>query len=273
MLMAILSSFPFFAGDTTTAFLEEHPSLLSGSLLPEGQNPPPALVVAAAFHCLDTLDAAEHWITDMFSGNLAVDPVPPRFRNVSGTPGFLGLQYGSGETSRRVWVLYESARHNRWRIWLNPGDEPFSAERESIGEVRVTRPAADEDSLPGQYLLVEIDGLVSRVETDADDAGVRVAGVDGRFQFRPMSVGERSDAGSGDQGPVSPLPGTVAAIEVEPGQQVAEGEPLVVLEAMKMEHRITADTEGVIDQVLVTPGQSVEAHQVLVTFAAGGEDD
>ena len=61
--------------------------------------------------------------------------------------------------------------------------------------------------------------------------------------------------------------------EVEPGQQVAEGETLVVLEAMKMEHRITADTEGVIDQVLVTPGQSVEAHQVLVTFAAGGEDD
>jgi acetyl/propionyl-CoA carboxylase alpha subunit len=273
MLMAILGSFPFFAGDTTTAFLEEHPGLLAGNLLPEGQNPPPALVVAAAFHFLDTIDSSDHWITDVFAGNLTTDPVPPRFRNVSGTPGFLGLQYGSGESARRVWVLYESARANRWRVWLNPGEEPFAAEREFIGEVRVTRPAPDEDSLPDQFLLVEIDGLTSRVETDTDEAGVRVAGVDGRFQFRPVSVGERSEAGSGDQGPVSPLPGTVAAIEVQPGQQVSEGETLVVLEAMKMEHRITADGDGTIDQVLVTPGQSVEAHQVLVTFAAGGDDD
>ena len=273
MLLAILGSFPFFAGDTTTAFLEEHPGLLAGNLLPEGQNPPPALVVAAAFHHLDTVDATDHWITDVFAGNLSTDPVPPRFRNVSGTPGFLGLQYGSGESARRVWVLHESGRGNRWRVWLNPGEEPYSSDREFIGEVRVTRPAPDEDALPDQFLLVEIDGLVSRIETDTDEAGIRVAGVDGRFQFRPMSVGEQNEAGAGDQGPVSPLPGTVAAIEVEPGQQVNEGETLVVLEAMKMEHRITADSDGTIDQVLVTPGQSVEAHQVLVTFAAGGEDD
>ena len=229
--------------------------------------------MAAAFHHLDTVDATDHWITDVFAGNLSTDPVPPRFRNVSGTPGFLGLQYGSGESARRVWVLHESGRGNRWRVWLNPGEEPYSSDREFIGEVRVTRPAPDEDALPDQFLLVEIDGLVSRIETDTDEAGIRVAGVDGRFQFRPMSVGEQNEAGAGDQGPVSPLPGTVAAIEVEPGQQVNEGETLVVLEAMKMEHRITADSDGTIDQVLVTPGQSVEAHQVLVTFAVGGEDD
>ena len=51
---------------------------------------------------------------------------------------------------------------------------------------------------------------------------------------------------------------------------VEAGQTLVVLEAMKMEHRIVADTDGVVDEVLVSPGQSVDAHQVLVTFATGG---
>jgi len=41
---------------------------------------------------------------------------------------------------------------------------------------------------------------------------------------------------------------------------------------MKMEHRIVADADGVVDEVLVSVGQSVDAHQVLVTFA-GGDDE
>ena len=40
-----------------------------------------------------------------------------------------------------------------------------------------------------------------------------------------------------------------------------------------MEHKIAADSDGVIDDVLVKPGQSVEAHQVLVTFASGDSDE
>jgi acetyl/propionyl-CoA carboxylase alpha subunit len=273
MLMAILSSFPYFAGDTTTAFLDEHPSLLTGSLVPEGQSPPAASLIAAAFHHLDTIEQPDHWFTGPFAGNLAGDPVPPRFRNVSGTPGFLGLQFGGSGEARRVWVLFEAVRDQRWRVWLNPGAEPYGDEREYVGEVRIVRPEPDSDSLPDDYLLVEIDGLVTKVSTDEDSGGIRVGGVDGRFQFTPVTVGEQVDTAGGDQGPVSPLPGTVAAVEVTSGQRVSEGETLVVLEAMKMEHKIAADTDGVIDDVLVTPGQSVEAHQVLVTFTSGDSDE
>lgn len=273
MLMAILGSFPFFAGDTTTAFLDEHPSLLAGSLVPEGQNPPVASVIAAAFHHLDTIEQPDNWFTGLFAGNLTSDPVPPRFRNVSGTPGFLGLQFGGGGETRRLWVLFEAARDHHWRIWLNPAEEPYGDEREYIGEVRVVRPEPDSDSLPDEYLLIEIDGLVTKVSTDEDAGGIRVGGVDGRFQFMPVTVGEQVDSAGGDQGPVSPLPGTVAAVEVSSGQKVVEGETLVVLEAMKMEHKIAADSDGVIDDVLVKPGQSVEAHQVLVTFASGDSDE
>jgi len=45
-----------------------------------------------------------------------------------------------------------------------------------------------------------------------------------------------------------------------------------VLEAMKMEHRITADADGVVMEVLVAPGQSVDAHQVVAVLASAEAD-
>ncbi len=273
MLVAILGSFPFFAGDTTTAFLAEHPGVLTGPTAADGEQPPLPLVLAAAFHHLDTADVDLGWLGDVFAGNLAADPVPPRFRNVAGTPGFVGLEWGSGGADHRVWLLYEGLRDTRWRVWLASGEHPYSAEPEPIGEVRITRPDPDGDPTVDEYLLVEIDGLVTRVETGTEPDGIQVAVADGRGRFRIVSLGDDSVEGGGERGPVSPVPGTVAAVEVQPGQHVAEGQTLVILEAMKMEHRVAADAAGVVDEVLVRPGQSVDAHQVLVTFATGGDDD
>ena len=64
------------------------------------------------------------------------------------------------------------------------------------------------------------------------------------------------------------MPGTVTVVEVAPGDRVIAGQTLVVLEAMKMEHRITADADGVVTDVLVSPGQSVDAHQVVAVLEA-----
>ncbi len=47
------------------------------------------------------------------------------------------------------------------------------------------------------------------------------------------------------------------------------GQVLVILEAMKMEHSIRADVDGVVSRVLVEVGQSVEAHTVVVEFEEG----
>jgi biotin carboxyl carrier protein len=118
---------------------------------------------------------------------------------------------------------------------------------------------------------VEIDGLVSRVVTDEDAGGIRVSGPDGRDRFQVLGPDTESGAESADAGPVAPLPGTVAAVEVTPGQAVLEGQTLVILEAMKMEHRITAHTDAIVAEVLVMPGQAVDAHQVLVTFEQGDQ--
>jgi propionyl-CoA carboxylase alpha chain len=47
---------------------------------------------------------------------------------------------------------------------------------------------------------------------------------------------------------------------------VAVGQPLVVLEAMKMEHRITADADATVVEVVVSVGDAVDAHEVLVVL-------
>ena len=66
---------------------------------------------------------------------------------------------------------------------------------------------------------------------------------------------------------MAPLPGTVLSVHVEEGEEVADGQLLVVIEAMKMEHKITAPTASTVTEVRVAPGQRVDAGDVLVLLA------
>lgn len=67
----------------------------------------------------------------------------------------------------------------------------------------------------------------------------------------------------------SPLAGNIWKVEVQPGQQVGEGDLLFVLEAMKMENEVFAECAGTIAEVLVQQGDAVRAGQPLLTFAGG----
>ena len=62
------------------------------------------------------------------------------------------------------------------------------------------------------------------------------------------------------------MPGLVVRVQIEPGEKVAAGDPLVVLEAMKMENELKAGAPGVVKSVRVAPGEAVEKGQVLVEF-------
>ncbi|MGW6499848.1 ATP-binding protein [Nonomuraea angiospora] len=62
---------------------------------------------------------------------------------------------------------------------------------------------------------------------------------------------------------LAPMPGSVLRVEVEPGDRVTKGQPVLVLEAMKMEHRIVAPSDGVVADVPVEKGRQVEAGAVL----------
>ena len=65
------------------------------------------------------------------------------------------------------------------------------------------------------------------------------------------------------------MPGRVLAVHVGAGATVAAGQPLVMIEAMKMEHVVTSPAGGTIDEVLVARGEQVNRGQPLVGLTAG----
>lgn len=65
---------------------------------------------------------------------------------------------------------------------------------------------------------------------------------------------------------ISPMPGSIVSVSVEPDQTVAEGQELLVVEAMKMQNIIKSEIEGKIKKVNVKPGQSVAVDELLIEF-------
>jgi 3-methylcrotonyl-CoA carboxylase alpha subunit len=64
----------------------------------------------------------------------------------------------------------------------------------------------------------------------------------------------------------APMPGRVTQLMVEPGTSVRRGQPLIVIEAMKMEHTVTAPTDGVVEAVRFAPGDLVEEGAELIAL-------
>ena len=64
----------------------------------------------------------------------------------------------------------------------------------------------------------------------------------------------------------APMPGLVLDILVEPGQTISKGEPVLILEAMKMENIIKSPAEGTIRSVGIEKGKAVEKNEILVSF-------
>ena len=64
----------------------------------------------------------------------------------------------------------------------------------------------------------------------------------------------------------APMPGMVFKILVEEGQEIKKGDPLIVLEAMKMENVLKSPTDGIIKKIAVKTGVAVEKNQILIHF-------
>ncbi|HUO98206.1 MAG TPA: acetyl-CoA carboxylase biotin carboxyl carrier protein subunit, partial [Rhizomicrobium sp.] len=64
----------------------------------------------------------------------------------------------------------------------------------------------------------------------------------------------------------APMPGRIVQVHVAPGQQVRRGAPLMVLEAMKMEHTLSAPRDGTVETVGASAGDQIGEGAVLVKF-------
>ncbi len=154
--------------------------------------------------------------------------------------------------------------------------------------------AVDVVSLPGGGLEVTVDGRAVPVDLapigDSDsliiDGGVIDLTVEGKppkvgviasgrrvylevesARLRAARAAKKGAAGAGDGVVVSPMPGRVLKVLVAKGDEVAVGQAVAVVEAMKMENELKAARAGTVTEISVEAGAAVEAGAKLVTIA------
>lgn len=106
----------------------------------------------------------------------------------------------------------------------------------------------------GKASRIMIEGKIYNIElTDKYDKLLKKLGIESAGQSKSKSV-------------KAPMPGLVLEVDVKPGDEVSEHEPLLILEAMKMENVIKSPTSGKIKSVHTNQGETVEKNELLVEF-------
>ena len=129
----------------------------------------------------------------------------------------------------------------------------------------------DGQLLIGGEIRAELDGvrLASTVVRDGDMLHVFYDG--GHWQlgiYDPLAVAESHEGAAG--GLTAPMPGKVTALQVNAGDVVKAGQPLVVVEAMKMEHTIHAPADGKVTELRFKVGDQVSEGEVLIVVEEAG---
>jgi 3-methylcrotonyl-CoA carboxylase alpha subunit len=125
------------------------------------------------------------------------------------------------------------------------------------------------------YLEFQVEGepvlaMYSRLKSDPDTIRVALRGEFGEFpKVRPDALADAADASSVIK---APMPGKVLAVNVAEGDSVTKGQALVVLEAMKMEHALTAPRDGVIAKLSASVDAQVADGDILVALAEDEAD-
>ena len=129
--------------------------------------------------------------------------------------------------------------------------------------------AASGEIEPDGALALALDGVGRRVRVldHGCEIAVFIDGESWRFEeIDPLAPPAADDPSAGKL--TAPMPGRVMRLLVEPAAKVRRGEPLMVIEAMKMEHTITAPADGVVAAVRFAAGELVEEGAELIALAA-----
>ena len=119
----------------------------------------------------------------------------------------------------------------------------------------------------GQAVEVPLEDRGGHIANTIDwiDDGVLVSNEDGQlFHFRPLTARGNAAGAAGDGAILSPMPGRIIAVDVAAGDIVAKGQKLVTLEAMKMEHSLTAPFDGIVADLNAIEGGQVTEGTMLV---------
>ena len=150
--------------------------------------------------------------------------------------------------------------HTRWiETEFENNIEPFTA-----GE-----PLDEEDAQPRQKVVVEVGGRRLEVSLPGDLAlgggGAGGSGASGAIRKKPKARKRGAHGGAAASGDAvtAPMQGTVVKVAVEEGQEVAAGDLVAVLEAMKMENPVTAHKDGTITGLAVEAGAAITQGTVL----------
>jgi len=136
----------------------------------------------------------------------------------------------------------------RWRVRVDESEFELASERMPDGKLR---------------LVGESGVTVAEVTPEGARRFVRLGALD--FVLEHSGSGRARAAARGhDGGLEAPMPGVVTKVMVVVGDEVAKGQPLLALEAMKMEHLVRAPREGRVKRVSASPGQMVQAGAALV---------
>ncbi|GAB3308446.1 ATP-grasp domain-containing protein [Epidermidibacterium keratini] len=257
----VLADYVVFGVVTNVNFLRaliNHPAVQSGDLdtglvgreLDNLVKQPVPLEIMAAFAArqlvpadASALPTADPW-TDI-SGWRASRERPWQRRQVRGPDGSA--------------IVIDFRPEADWGGW-----EPFGF------EMRIGEQAHDvvvESYADGADVDLTVDGadLATTVLMLPSEDSLWIHDPDGTYAFQNVEP-EAQLGGAAASGEVrSPMPGTVIAVRTEPGAEVAEGDPLVVVEAMKMEHVLTAPIAGVVGDFEAAVGAQVAVDELLMT--------
>jgi 3-methylcrotonyl-CoA carboxylase alpha subunit len=125
----------------------------------------------------------------------------------------------------------------------------------------------------GSTMIVTRGGVRQRMDVFVDGGRVLLArdGATWSFDRRTNRTAAESGGTDGSLLIVSPMPGTVVGLAVAVGDAVDVGQPVAVVEAMKMEHTLRAPRKSVVRSVAVSVGDRVSRHQQMLVLEAADD--